>query len=105
MEKTKIHLKKGDRIVVPGCGLGRLVLELVKEGFGAQGNEVTYFMLYGSNFILNCCTEKEQFEIYPFIHGYTHMEKEEDIFRSVKIPDLVAADVVDEDADFSMAAG
>lgn len=28
-------LKKGDNVLVPGCGLGRLVYELVKAGFGA----------------------------------------------------------------------
>lgn len=33
------------------------------------------------------------------------MSKEDDIFRSVKIPDKVASKVVSEDSDFSMAAG
>ena len=55
VDKIKKYLKKGDNVLVPGCGLGRLVFELVMAGFGAEGNEVTYFMLFGSNFIINCC--------------------------------------------------
>lgn len=53
------YLKKGDVVLVPGCGLGRLVFELVKRGLGAEGNELTYFMLFGSNFIINCSERKE----------------------------------------------
>lgn len=53
VDKAKKYLKKKDKVLAPGCGLGRLPLELIEAGFGAQGNEVTYFMLYGSNFILN----------------------------------------------------
>lgn len=35
VEKCKKYLKKNDYILVPGCGLGRLVFELVFAGFGA----------------------------------------------------------------------
>lgn len=66
---------------------------------------MTYFMLFGSNFILNCVERKEQYEIYPFIHGLINHESEEQMFRSVKVPDKLALDVVPQDADFSMAAG
>ena len=58
VEKSKKYLEKGSRVLAPGSGLARLVLELVEAGYAAQGNEVTYFMLYCSNFILNCTTQK-----------------------------------------------
>lgn len=58
VEIAKKYLHKKDRVLVPGCGLGRLALELIEAGFNTQGNEVTYFMLYGSNFILNCVEHK-----------------------------------------------
>ena len=38
VEKTQKYLKKGDRVLAPGSGLARLVLELVEAGFAAQGN-------------------------------------------------------------------
>lgn len=34
-EKCKKYIKKGSMILVPGCGLGRLVFDLVMAGFGA----------------------------------------------------------------------
>jgi carnosine N-methyltransferase len=59
VEIAKRYLKKKNRVLVPGCGLARLALELVEAGFDTQGNEVTYFMLFGSNFILNLAEKKE----------------------------------------------
>ena len=41
------------RVLVPGVGQGRLLLELVKEGYHTQGNEFSYHMLFSSNFVLN----------------------------------------------------
>jgi hypothetical protein len=29
VEKAKIYLKKGDKVLAPGSGLGRLILEFV----------------------------------------------------------------------------
>jgi carnosine N-methyltransferase len=49
--------------------MGRLVFDLVMLGFGAEGNEITYFMLFGSNFIINCSERRQQFTIYPFVHS------------------------------------
>lgn len=86
-EKCVQYLKKGDRVLVPGCGMGRLVFDLVMSGFGAEGNELTYFMLFGSNFIINCSEKNNQFTIYPFIHSSAYYYNEEDMFRSVTIPD------------------
>jgi len=48
---------KRRRVLCPGCGLGRLVLEYVSAGFGAQGNEFSYYMLLCSNYILNYAQE------------------------------------------------
>jgi carnosine N-methyltransferase len=51
------HLSIEDRgriqILIPGAGLGRIPFDLAKEGFSAQGNEFSYFMLIASDFILN----------------------------------------------------
>jgi carnosine N-methyltransferase len=105
VEVAKKYLKCKDRVLVPGCGLARLALELVEAGFDTQGNEVTYFMLFGSNFILNFAERREEFEIYPFIHSLSNHESEADLLRSVRVPDKVAMEVVPKGADFSMAAG
>lgn len=40
-------------VLLPGCGMGRLVFEFALRNFRSQGNEFAYFMLLASNFILN----------------------------------------------------
>lgn len=84
----KHYLKPQDNILVPGCGLGRLVYEFIRAGFGAEGNEVTYFMLFSSNFIINAAQHKEQFKIFPFVSSFQYYYDEEDAFRSVLVPDV-----------------
>lgn len=57
------------QVLVPGCGLGRLAMEIAAKGepstlrgcpgaesgsgFASQGNEFSAYMLIASNFILN----------------------------------------------------
>jgi carnosine N-methyltransferase len=41
------------KVLVPGAGLGRLVYEIVRKGYSCQGNEFSFHMLIGSNFVLN----------------------------------------------------
>jgi carnosine N-methyltransferase len=68
----------GERVSVllPGCGLGRLVFEFARRGYKAQGNEFAYFCLLSSNFILNIVEHKEQFELFPFIHCFSNLKKD-----------------------------
>ena len=41
------------RVLVPGCGLARLAMEVAAKGFRCEGNEFSVYMLLASNFILN----------------------------------------------------
>ena len=41
------------RVLVPGAGLGRLAFEIARLGYAAEGNDFSYHMLMGSNYILN----------------------------------------------------
>jgi carnosine N-methyltransferase len=43
------------KVLFPGSGTGRLVLECAGRGYAAQGNEFSYFMLLTANYILNRC--------------------------------------------------
>ena len=45
--------KRKVKVLHPGSGLGRMPYECAKRGYASQGNEFTYFMLLGSNFMLN----------------------------------------------------
>ena len=102
--------ESGERISVlhPGCGLGRLVFEFARRGYKSQGNEFAYFCLLSSNFILNATEHKDQFEIFPYLHSFSNIIKENDPFTPVKIPDVCPNEVMVGDVtnyDFSMVAG
>ncbi|CUM67481.1 uncharacterized protein PRCAT00005178001 [Priceomyces carsonii] len=76
------------KVLVPGCGLGRLVLEFVKEGYSCQGNEFSYHMLLTSNFILNHCKYAHSYSIFPYLHKSSHLLKRANQIRPVTIPDV-----------------
>ncbi|ODV80273.1 putative trehalase [Suhomyces tanzawaensis NRRL Y-17324] len=81
------------KILNPGCGLGRLVLELVKKGFWCQGNEFSYHMLLASNFILNHCTFAHNYSIFPYLHKASHLVKRLNQIRPVTIPDCSPTEI------------
>jgi len=91
-------------VLVPGAGLGRLAYDITKLGFSTQGNEFSFYMLLGSNFILNCMTEAHQFRIYPWIHSFSNTEKVEHQIAPVDIPDVLPGNIP-ENTNFSMVAG
>jgi carnosine N-methyltransferase len=81
--------RNGERVnvLLPGVGLGRLLYEFSKLGYRAQGNEFSYFMLLSSNFILNCTSTSDEFEIQPLIHSFSNIFWEDAPFKTFKIPD------------------
>ncbi|QPG73707.1 hypothetical protein FOA43_001020 [Brettanomyces nanus] len=81
------------QVLVPGAGLGRLVLEFVKRGFRTQGNEVSYHMLLNSSYILNCSYSTNNFCICPFIHKASNVAKRNYQIRQVYLPDYLPGDI------------
>jgi carnosine N-methyltransferase len=76
------------RVVVPGCGLGRLPLELAVRGFAAQGNEFSFHMLFMSNYMLNCTLRPHEFAVYPYVHSQSHQRSRDLQLRAVRVPDV-----------------
>jgi len=93
------------KILVPGCGLSRLVFELACLGYAAQGNEVSFFMILTSEFILNDVEKKGQFHVFPYIHNPSNLIKMEDAFAQYSIPDVSPGEELPLDADISIIAG
>lgn len=92
-------------VLIPGAGLARLLFEVACLGFKAQGNEFSYFMLICSNFILNCTTKKEEFEIQPLIHTFSNIFKNDSPLKKILIPDIDLAEQMNEQGEMSMVAG
>ena len=78
------------RVMVPGAGLGRLVMECARLGYETEGNEYSYYMLLTSSYILNHATHAGEFDIFPWIHGNNNHTSDANHLRRVPIPDLPA---------------
>ncbi|CAN6614042.1 carnosine N-methyltransferase [Trichomonascus vanleenenianus] len=76
------------RVLVPGCGLGRLPMELAALGFQAQGNEFSFHMLFTSSFILNHTSAACEYRIRPNIQTFSHNRTKEHQLKEVLIPDV-----------------
>ena len=76
------------KVLVPGAGLARLVLDLCAAGYSVEGNEISYHQLLASNYVLNCIREAKQHEIFPWALTFSNHESREDQLRSVAIPDV-----------------
>ena len=88
-----IESRPNVEVLVPGAGLGRLLVEFVKRGFRTQGNEISYHMLLNSNFILNNTYCENNFVICPFIHKSSNVEKRNYQCRQIYFPDLNPSDM------------
>mmetsp|Transcript_5412 Transcript_5412/g.8895 ORF Transcript_5412/g.8895 Transcript_5412/m.8895 type:complete len:380 (+) Transcript_5412:106-1245(+) len=91
-------------VLVPGAGLARLALEICRHGYQVQGNEWSYFMLLGSQFILNRSEGSESYTIYPWLHSTSNVVNTDDFLRPVSVPDMDPS-VLPPNSDFSMIAG
>lgn len=86
---------KGEiKVLVPGAGLGRLVLDLCIQGYDVEGNEVSYHQLIASSWILNQTKEAEQYSLYPFAFDFSNVVSRADQLKEVKIPDVHPATVL-----------
>ncbi|WOO79754.1 Carnosine N-methyltransferase [Vanrija pseudolonga] len=100
--------REGVKVLVPGCGLGRLAMEIAALGFESQGNEFSTFMLIASNFVLNQSTHPNAHVLFPWLHSFSnHLTTGDNLLRSVLIPDVVPADILAgrPEGAFSLVAG
>lgn len=92
---TDLADRQNIKVVVPGCGTGRLVFELVRRGFWCQGNEVSYHMLLASNFVLNHSFVAHHHSVFPYVHKFLHLTKRHNQIRPVTIPDVNPSEIMD----------
>nr|XP_018259967.1 uncharacterized protein I303_08039 [Kwoniella dejecticola CBS 10117]OBR82125.1 hypothetical protein I303_08039 [Kwoniella dejecticola CBS 10117] len=106
---TRAKRERGSvRVLVPGCGLGRLAMKIAARGFASQGNEFSSYMLIASDWVLNHTTKRDSHTIYPYLHSFSnHLSTMHNLLRSVQIPDICPADVLGngQGGDFSLVAG
>lgn len=75
------------RVLVPGAGLGRLVFDLVQDGYTVEGNEISYHQLLASHFLLNCTNRAREFTLFPWALTFSNHASRENQLQKVMIPD------------------
>lgn len=85
---------RAPRVLVPGCGLARLCVELASRGFDVSGNEHSYFMLLTTAYLLNGMVTQDQWTIYPWVLQSSNMKSLKDQLRPISFPDMVPFEVM-----------
>ena len=87
-EQALIGDARSAKVLVPGAGLGRLVFELCRLGFEAEGNEISYHQLLASSYILNECERAGKHTIYPWVHTFSNHLTRQHHLRGYAVPDI-----------------
>ncbi|XHG07298.1 hypothetical protein AWENTII_010454 [Aspergillus wentii] len=82
------------KVLVPGAGLGRLVFEVCRAGFAAEGNEISYHQLMASSWVLNHTRGPKQHTLHPFALHFSNLHSREQQLRTVMIPDVHPATAI-----------
>ncbi|KAG8905996.1 hypothetical protein FRB99_007853 [Tulasnella sp. 403] len=77
------------RVLVPGCGLGRLAWEISRQGFNVTANEYSHFMTLPLRYLLSDQTEAYQHRVQPYYFTLSHNREPNDLFRVAHFPDAV----------------
>jgi len=79
------------KVLIPGCGLGRLAWEVSQLGYDTTANELSYYMTLSFRFLLSPSTtmKPDQHTIHPYAHWFSHQRTNDSLFRAVKFPDVV----------------
>ncbi|KAK8157610.1 N2227-like protein-domain-containing protein [Phyllosticta citrichinensis] len=85
---TPASKRQDIKVLVPGAGLGRLMLEICRAGFTVEGNEISYHQLMASSFVLNHTQRAQQFPIYPWALGFSNHVARADQLACVRVPDI-----------------
>jgi len=77
------------RVLVPGCGLGRLAHEIAHAGFEVDANEFGYSTILPYNFLVNQTTQVFQHTLHPFVTKWTHQLNPTSRFEPITFPDML----------------
>ena len=104
LHRLPVHADGGNaytqRVLVPGCGLARLPIEIASRGYCVEGNEFSAYMLMASNFVLNRVYKPGELSINPYADKVSNILRTADVVEPVLIPDRPAAQILQSGAFF-----
>ncbi|KAI0669596.1 N2227-domain-containing protein [Trametes maxima] len=91
LKEVDLQDRQRMRVLVPGCGLGRLAWEISELGFRTTANELSFFMNLAFRFLLSKkhTQQPQQHVFQPYASWFSHQRTTDSLFRSVSFPDVV----------------
>lgn len=90
LHQLQTHVPPSSTVLLPGAGLGRLLVEIARLDYHVQGNEFSLQMLFTANYILNTTAN---FTIHPWLHDTNNTQTIEYLTQPVSIPDTDPSNV------------
>ncbi|GAA6018446.1 hypothetical protein JCM10207_000897 [Rhodosporidiobolus poonsookiae] len=89
--KGEFGEREGKKVLVPGCGLGRLAYEIATLGFSVDANDFSHFMNLGSSLLFSPTHTHtaNQHVLAPYVHSFSHHRTSANLLRTVRFPDVV----------------
>ncbi|BGP46986.1 hypothetical protein JCM10450v2_002838 [Rhodotorula kratochvilovae] len=81
--------REGKKVLVPGCGLGRLAYETALQGFSVDANDFSHFMNLGTSLLFTRTHTPKQHTLAPYVHSFSHQRTSANLLRRVSFPDIV----------------
>lgn len=104
-ERQNVTSRDKIKILIPGAGTGRLMADLVIQGYNCESNEFSYHMLIMSMYLLNGGLKENQKKIYPFIHTFSHWKSRADQLKPIFIPDFNVHEQLTQNDQMAMSSG
>jgi len=95
LQALEANVAKPARVAVPGCGLGRLVVEVCALGYAAEGSEFSYEMLLTGDWIMHRMSMA--MTVHPWVDQASNVRAFEATARAVRFPDRWMNEVVEDD--------
>jgi len=76
------------KVLVPGAGLGRFLVELCALGYDVEGNELSCHQWLASQWILNKTHQDDKFDLYPWALSFSNQSSQEAQLENTPIPDV-----------------
>ncbi|KAJ5493616.1 methyltransferase-like protein [Penicillium fimorum] len=78
---------RGNKVLVPGSGMGRLASDLADLGYDVTANELDYGSILAYHLLTNHTSSLHQHTLQPFVTKWTHQANPSSRYSALTVPD------------------
>lgn len=86
-------LPGGGEVLLPGCGLGRLAVDIAAAGYRVEANDVSRLFLTAADWVLNRPPARP-LRLFPLAHVFSENWGFEQQYHEVAVPDATASELL-----------